>query len=531
MQEIIEQVLDYLKGIWIKRRYLMIATWIICPLGWLYVSQLDDVYESEAIVFADTQSILGPLLKGITVETNTEAQIQLMVKTLLSRANLERITRMTDFDVRVNDDEAYEELIDDLKKDIIIKKTGGRRQNIFKISFEDKDPEMARDVVQAVLTVFIETTIGENRNDSDSAQKFLTNQINDYENRLLAAESRLTDFKQKYNDVLPNQYGGYYQKLTIAKDQLKAIELGLLETKTQLKSAKAQLPSNDTDTNKAPNSIKNDNSIETTYDERISELETSLDSLLVRYTEKHPDVKEIQNRLAHLNKQRSDEIEKYLNASSDDSNGHNLSQSPVTQGILMQINQLENQVASFEVRAENYRKEVADLESKIHILPEIEAELVALNRGYNITKEQYEELLTRRETAQLAKQADDSNSKIKFNVIEPPRAPTHATGPKRILLLLVIACLGVGAGTGLSLLISQINPIVTSSSQVSRVTGIPIFGIVSASEHLGLQKWHRKKTIIFILSNALLFLLLCAFVAYAIVPDVIDAPLKRLFKL
>ena len=62
MQEIIEQVLDYLKGIWIKRRYLMLSTWIICPIGWLFVTQLNDVYESEAIVFADTQSILGPLL-------------------------------------------------------------------------------------------------------------------------------------------------------------------------------------------------------------------------------------------------------------------------------------------------------------------------------------------------------------------------------------------------------------------------------------------------------------------------------------
>ena len=293
-------------------------------------------------------------------------------------------------------------LIDALKKGIIIKKTGGKRQNIFRISFEDKDPEMARDVVQAVLTVFIETTIGENRNDSDSAQKFLTTQINDYESRLLAAESRLTDFKQKYNDVLPNQYGGYYQKLTIAKDQLKSIELGLLETETQLESAKAQLPDQNSESNKASDNIKNNNSIETTYDERISELEASLDSLLVRYTEKHPDVKEIQNRLAHLTKQRSDEIEQYLNESSNENASYSSSQSPVTQGILMQINQLETQVASFTVRAENYRKEVVDLESKIHILPEIEAELVALNRGYNITKEKYEELLTRRETAQLS---------------------------------------------------------------------------------------------------------------------------------
>ena len=102
MQEVIEQVLEYLKGIWIKRRYMMIATWLICPVGWLVVAQLENVYESEATVFADTQSILGPLLKGLTVETNTEAQIQLMVRTLLSRPNLERISRMTDLDVQAN---------------------------------------------------------------------------------------------------------------------------------------------------------------------------------------------------------------------------------------------------------------------------------------------------------------------------------------------------------------------------------------------------------------------------------------------
>ncbi len=528
MQEIIEQVLDYLKGIWIQRRYLMIATWLICPIGWVFVSQLDDVYESEAIVFADTQSILGPLLKGITIETNTEAQIQLMVKTLLSRTNLERITRMTDFDVRVTNDKEYEELIDDLKDDIIIKKTGGKKQNIFKISFVDQNPEMARDVVQAVLTVFIETTIGDNRSDSDSAQKFLTTQINDYENRLLSAESRLTDYKQKYNDVLPNQYGGYYQKLTLSKDQLKAIELGLLETETQLESARAQLPSENETSNNNQNNIKDNNSIETTFDERISELETNLDSLLVRYTEKHPDVKEVKNRLTHLNKKRKNEIQKYLNTSNDTSN-FSSNQSPVIQGILMQINQLENQVASFTVRAENYRKEVSDLESKIHILPEIEAELVALNRGYEITKEKYEDLLSRRETAQLAKQADDSNSKIKFNVIEPPRASPDPVGPKRILFLIAITILGFGAGIGLSLLVSQINPVVTSGSQVSRLTGIPIFGAVSAADSLGLKKWHKKKTIIFLISNGILLIMLLCFIAYALFPEIIEAPLRRIF--
>jgi len=217
MQEVLEQILDYLKGIWIKRRYLMVSTWLICPLGWLSVSQMPDTYESEARVFADTQSILGPLLRGLTVESNSNAQISLMVKTLLSRPNLERIARMTDLDVQADTPEEFNDLIEGLKKNISIKQTGGRDQNIFNISFSDSDAVTARDVVQSVLTVFIENTRGEDRRDSDSANKFLDSQIKEYENRLLKSETRLTSFKQKYSDVLTNKNGDYYTKLNNAK--------------------------------------------------------------------------------------------------------------------------------------------------------------------------------------------------------------------------------------------------------------------------------------------------------------------------
>ena len=184
MQEAIEQALDYLKGIWLKRRYIIISTWLICPLAWVYVAQLDDVYKSEARVFADTQSILGPLLKGMMVETDSEAQIRLMVRTLLSRPNLERIARMSDLDIQTTGSDSYEALIIRLKRDISVEKTGDKNQNLFKISFSDKNPAMAKDVVQSVITVFIENTLGENRSDSDTAQRFLISQIKEYENKL-----------------------------------------------------------------------------------------------------------------------------------------------------------------------------------------------------------------------------------------------------------------------------------------------------------------------------------------------------------
>jgi len=532
MQEVLEQILDYLKGIWIKRRYIMIATWLICPVGWLIVSQLEDSYESEARVFADTQSILSPLLKGMTVESNPDIQIRQMVSTLLSRPNLERIARMTDLDVQAETPQEFEDLILRLKENISVKKTGGSVQNIFNINFSDKDPVMARDVVQSVLTVFIENTRGDNRKDSDSAQKFLDSQINEYENRLLKSEARLTNFKQKYSEVLPNQYGGYYNKLNNAKEQLKTIELILLETKTQLADSKAKLnqpiPSNISQ----QNNIVDSNSVKTTYDARIAELEVQLDSLQLKYTEQHPDVKEVERRLDNLTNKRDAEIQEYLSSSNDSSNDYTtISQNPVIQEIQIQVNQLEGQVVSMEVRANNYRNTVKELENKIHTLPEIEAELVALNRGYDITDKQYKELLNRKESAQIGQSADETTSKINFKVIDPPRVSLKPAGPKRLLYYVIITFLGVGVGLGLSFLFSQINPVVTSSSQVSKATGIPIFGIVSATENIGLQIKDKRKTLLFIVSNTLVFLILCFFVAYTLFPEAIKAPIHRIFSL
>jgi len=531
MQDIFEEIIDYLKGIWLKRRYIIIATWLICPIGWYFVAAMPNVYKSQAKVYVDTQSLLRPLLKGLTVETNPNTQIRLMVKTLLSRPNLERISRMTDLDVQADNSEQYENIIKGLKDKIKISSVG--RENIYTLSIENKDPEMAKNIVRAALTVFIENTLGETRNDSDSAQKFLNTQIKEYENRLSNAEARLTSFKQKYSGILPAQSGGYYNKLNSNKEKLKAIELEILENKTRLESANKQLTQSIVTDTGTDNKIKNESSIQTTYDTRIAELEIQLDNLKLRYTDRHPDVVEVSRNLTHLNKLRSTEIEKYLTQNSEDTENtgslKRLSANPVIQEVQIEINQLENSIASLNVRADDYRQRIIELENRVHTLPEIEAELIALNRGYGITKSKYEELLSRKETAQLAQQADATTDKIQFRVLNPPRKATKPSGPKRFVLFGVVTILGFGVGIGLSLLMSQLNPVATSTSQLTKITGVPIFGVISANENLGLHKWNQKKTLIFIGSNLLLLCLLVLFISYFLFPNIIQAPLKRLF--
>lgn len=142
----------------------------------------------------------------------------------------------------------------------------------------------------------------------------------------------------------------------------------------------------------------------------------------------------------------------------------------------LNVSRLESEVASLQVRVNNYQSKVKELEDKVHLVPEVEAQLVSLNRGYDITKSKYNELLTRREQARLSQEADLTTDDIQFKVIDPPRKPLEPSGPNRPILYTLVTVFGLAAGVAVALLLSQIRPVVFS---VSQLPDYPVFGYVT----------------------------------------------------
>ena len=85
LQQTLELIISYIKGVWVKKRYIMICTWLICPIGFVKVASMPDVYESSARVYVDTRSILAPMLRGLALQSNPEQEVAMMVRTLLNR--------------------------------------------------------------------------------------------------------------------------------------------------------------------------------------------------------------------------------------------------------------------------------------------------------------------------------------------------------------------------------------------------------------------------------------------------------------
>ncbi|MBL3591816.1 MAG: chain length-determining protein, partial [gamma proteobacterium endosymbiont of Lamellibrachia anaximandri] len=229
MKDLINIIKNQIRSAWRYRWYAMIAAWLIAIVGWAAVFVMPDKYESNARVFVDTETVLRPLLKGLAVETNLAQRLQLMTRTLLSRKNLEKVMRETDMDHDATTVAEKERLLEKLKSEISIETQ--KRQNFYTIGYAAQDPYIAKKVVEILLNIFVESALGDTRIESDTAQRFLEQQIREYESRLIEAENRLTDFKRKYIDTLPGQDGGVFARLQEVRVTLQDLNLELKEAR------------------------------------------------------------------------------------------------------------------------------------------------------------------------------------------------------------------------------------------------------------------------------------------------------------
>ncbi len=494
MNEIVEQVFDYLRGIWRNRWYALGCAWLICVLGWVVVSILPDQYQARARVFVDTQSILRPLLQGLAVEANPDAQVGLVARTLLSRPNLEQIAQQSGLDKEAKEDPAaMDRLLNGLNQRINLIGAGRENPNLYSIAFEDRDPRLAKQVIQAVVDVFQVNLVGDTQEDAEAARQFLDGQVAQYETRLREAENRLKEFKLRNVGRMPSEGQTYNTRLQQAATDLSAVRLELTQVENRRNSLQRQLQ------DALQQQLRGDSEVVVLpIDQRIQTLQQNLDELLIRFTEKHPDVDILKQTIADLKKQREQDRVRYtasLAESGGSARGQNVN--TVYQQLKVRIAEEEANIASLRTRADEYVRRYQELQAQISTLPKIEAELAALNRDYEVNRQQHDQLLSRRESARLSQEAEQSKQDIRFKIIDPPQVPLKPSGPKRLLLMAMVLGAGLGAGVGLAFLIAQLWPTFDSRRSLMRIADIPVFGSVGLVLSPAAQRRARSQTVIY----------------------------------
>lgn len=506
MQEVLAQLFSYAWGVW-KHRWLALAVaWVVAIGGWIWVWQLPEAYVASARVYVDTNSVLRPLLQGLAVQPNVESRIGLLSRTLLSRPNLEKLMRMTDLDLQVVTAKEKDQLLNDLQKSIRLW-ANQKDKSLYSISVQDPDRDTAKRIAQALITVFIESSLSGKREDSSGAQDFLDEQIKEYEARLIGAETRSANFRQKHMKILGGK-GGYYRNLNSARTRLRQAQLMLKEEENRVVDLQRQIdgedplyvpPPTQQVPNQAPRTVSRAPSA---VDQQIMSIQVSLADLQVKYTNRHPEVRQLQSLLEDLQAQQAAEDraarerlrqinEKRKKGEPVDQFGDlsGMANSPVYLNLKKMLAETKSKVAALKVRVKEYREQVAELEEKVNTIPEVEGQLKQLDRDYGVIRSQHAALLKRRETARMGQDMEQKATDVTFRVIDPPYVPLKPSEPNKVMLNAIVLAAALVAGVGVSFLVSLVYPVFFDSRSLAAVTGLPVLGSVT----INLQNEQRRR--------------------------------------
>ncbi|HEY4080388.1 MAG TPA: XrtA system polysaccharide chain length determinant [Burkholderiaceae bacterium] len=484
MDHLIAQALAVAKRCWKYRWTGVIVAWLAGLIGAVVVFAIPDRYEASARIYVDTQSILKPLMSGLAVQPNVEQQVTMLSRTLISRPNVEKLIRMADLDLKNQSKADQESMIDTVTRNLSIQSTA--RDNLYTLAYRDTQPEVAKRVVQSLVSVFVESSLGAQRKDTATATTFINEQIKAYEGKLEEAENRLKEFRLR-NINLAGDGKDSAARIGELSDQLERARLEYREATNARDAAKAQMEAAHSTTGPAAGStnvlqsVLQESALEVATPEIDARLQTqnaNLDALLQKYTEQHPDVVTTRKLIKDLQEQKRKEVAELRK--------RNLAMPTVAGGTNPAMQELARLLAGAEVQTASLRARVDEYQSRYNqalvamkTAPQLEAEASQLNRDYAINKKNYEDLVARRESASISGDLDGAAGIADFRLIDPPRASSNPVAPNRLLFLAGVMVASLLFGLFAAFAASQLRPVFHDAGELRARLELPILGVVS----------------------------------------------------
>jgi polysaccharide chain length determinant protein (PEP-CTERM system associated) len=478
------KLLSYLSSVLIYRWYALAAAWAICLVGWAAVGSLPDQYTAQAKVYIDTDNLMDPLLKGLTVSIDPNQEIAVMLRTLITRPTLEQVIHLTDATAKSLTAAQMEQRVGNVRDRISIRST--ETKNFYDIGYTDNDPAYATAVTQTLLSILQDSRVGGTRLDMDTVRAFINKQIADYEQRLRDADKRRADFRTANIQILgkgpaanridaaDNAHEQAIRELNAAIARRDSIKEQIAQTPKTVPIDERMFPgANVAPTPAAPGptaAIIN-------ATQRLQQAQTQLEELRTRYTENWPDVISTKDLIARLQAQLAES-----NKASPD--GHTANTIMVANPVLTQLqDKLSNEetnVAALRQRTVAAADDLLRSKSEASRGIDVAAQFDGLDRDYGNIDRTYKELLQSRESASLSQARDDQNQGVSFRIVEPPQKPQSPASPNRPVLNSGVLLMGLGGGVAIAILLSLSAGRFLTSDDLASHFGFPLAGVLTA---------------------------------------------------
>jgi polysaccharide chain length determinant protein (PEP-CTERM system associated) len=451
-----------------RRWWILLPLFLVWAAVWGVSWYLPAMYQSESLILVEQQKVPDQYVVP-NVTSNLQQRLQSLTEQILSRTRLQATIDKFHLYLgrrgHMNSGDLVEQMRNEIKVDLVSAPDHPGEYTAFKMRYSAGSPELAQKVVSELTSLFIAENVSVQKQLSENTTAFLESELADARTNMAQQEAKVAAFKAKHLGELPSQVESNMQILAGLQSQLQSAQQTMdaaRQQKLYLESLLQQYQSV-----QATVSGRDFAAAPQTLEAQLLEMHLKLQDLESRYTEGHPDVIALKDKIAKaevLRKQSESEMAAKQKDGKTANSVEPMALGEAQRGSPTPIMQVQSQLKANQLEISNIQQHEKDLESQItgyqarlNLTPETEQELTGISRGYEESKTNYNSLLQKQMQSQLATSLENRQQGEQFRIVDPPSLPNKPWGPNHVLFSLGGLLAGLSLGLGLTALLELTN--------------------------------------------------------------------------
>ena len=310
--------------------------------------------------------------------------------------------------------------------------------NLIKVSFQDPIPERANEYIDALVDAYIELSIEKKERTNKKVLTFLDKQLEVTRKKLEASEDELEAYKSK-NSVEPSV------KSHDSFEKLSRIELDLseVEMKEKLVSNLILFVKNNKNLDSiAPTLIEFRDQSTLKLIDTLQTYQQQENTLKFEFTDKYPKLINLRQQMQSIRRK-----------------------------ILFNMKNLKSSFVTKRIGLEKQKKKY---ETTLKTLPSKEKRLVHFQRDYEVNSKMYSYLLEKQSENELIEAASVAD----YEAVDKAYNSLMPIKPKRSVVVIIAAILGLIFGIFLALLRSLLVDKIKTKNDLELLTKLPVYGVI-----------------------------------------------------
>jgi len=347
--------------------------------------------------------------------------------------------------------------------------TQAQNAKVLNISYRDRSPKAASDILQALLTTYKAYGVTK----ASQSTQLIQSKIPEAKKQLELTSNALTRFRQQNNITDPDTYAAaIYTMKQGLETQTQELQIKMAQSQRQLQELQRQVgrPADVA----LSNAILSQDSNYQVLVKQFQEAQTNYFLERTRFQEAHPRVQALRDRRDQIYSLMQAQAQAILGTSANDTNVTIEGTSSIKQNLATQLFETQTRTATQTAELGSLKAAQVRVEQVFAQIPQLQQTYVELQRQFKQASDYLTQLSQKLEEMKILEARETSS----WQILESPSIPTFPVSPNVLLNLILGGLGGIFLAAVIVVILESSNNRLQEVSQIKAMSDLPVLGAI-----------------------------------------------------